>query len=142
MHPDVDSTKRPTAHTPGTCTHWEGLTFLTYLLLLVRQSCDPSKPAGLRRPPCCSAPAASEGIAAHGESLVFHVWPHLLGTCSLGTGCRLFPCEQRTSNLELSGSSNMLAVTSLHWSVLARQGTVCVEAKIMWRRRYEWTVQH
>lgn len=45
MHPDVDSTKWPTAHTPGTCTHREGLTFLTYLLLLAWQSCDTSKPS-------------------------------------------------------------------------------------------------
>lgn len=65
MHPIVDSTKWPTAHTPGTYTHRECLTFLIYLLFLAWQSCDTSKPSRTQEATMLQCTNSLLGMAAH-----------------------------------------------------------------------------
>lgn len=60
---------------------------------------------------------------------------------SSGDRVHIVPCEHGTSKLQLSGSPNMLAVTSLQWSVSGKAGYCYVEAKIMWRLKSEWKTQ-
>lgn len=84
MHPDVDSTKCPTPHTPGTHTHWEGLNFLTYMLPLALQSSGNSKQdSGSHPAAVCQEPLMAWQLM---ESQFFFLWPHLLRRCSLVTG--------------------------------------------------------
>lgn len=85
VHPDADSTKCPTPHTSSTCTHWEGLTFLIYLLPLAWQSSGNSK-----------QDSGSHSAAVHQEPLrvlqlmessqFFLRWSYFLGRYSLVTG--------------------------------------------------------
>lgn len=102
-----------TSHT-GTPTHWEGLTFLTYLLPLAWQSSGNSKQASGSHPA-----AVPLSVLQLMGSQFFFLWPHLLKRCSL---VKIVPHEHRTSNVQLSGGPNLLAVTSLQWGVSGKAG--------------------
>lgn len=86
MHPIVDSTKWPTAHTLGTYTHQECLTFLIYLLFLAWQSCDTFKTSRTQE---ATMLQCTNSLLGHGSSwkvVSFFVWPHLLGGAVWGQG--------------------------------------------------------
>lgn len=91
MHPIVDSTKWPTAHTPGTYTHRECLTFLIYLLFLASQSCDTSKHSRTQEATMLQCTNSPLGHGSSWKVVSFLCMASSSGRCSLGTGCRSFP---------------------------------------------------